>query len=478
MCCLYIKPTKNIQNILSVLSFLLVVNVILLFSVNGNAQTLMSGVNLDPGTIVSENMLQVTGSTTFTLSNGIKVHYKFADKNKNDVQFKAISYGGFSLIKDCDFATAQVLSKVMPFFGLGDYSKTDLPKILAGKTANTSIHISNLTESISGSSITKDVETLLQMIHLHFVKPRFDADAYQVLMKHIDNDIIKRSHTINEKINDSITTTLYGNNNPKQRLFNHDFVKEVSYDKLKAVYKERFNNAADFEFFIVGDIQKSVLRTLLEQYIASIPTNDVKEMWQDNSEPWLQDTIDKDIPLKIEVAKSSVRIGYKKAMAYSLKNELIAKALGDILRLRFTENLREEVGGTYGLSIQASMLKRPLEQVSLQIAFDCNPDNVQQFISMASQEIKKITNGIIAQTDLDKTKANFLKERKLQENYNSYDMSLLINYFREGYNMNAPKNFKDLVNAITAKDLQSFAKALIKDSKSYEIVFSEGVDDR
>ena len=155
------------------------------------------------------------------------MHYKFADKNKNDVQLKAISYGGFSLVKDSALPSAQVLGNVISLSGLGDYSAADLSKILAGKTAKTGVHLSSLTEEITGASTTKDVETLLQMIHLRFVSPRFDKGTYQVLIGNLDNYIARRSHAINEKINDSVTATLYGNNHPKRRLFNNDFVKDI-----------------------------------------------------------------------------------------------------------------------------------------------------------------------------------------------------------------------------------------------------------
>ncbi|MDO5978216.1 M16 family metallopeptidase [Flavivirga spongiicola] len=504
------------QSILSVISFLLIINVLLLlFSVNSNAQslnindslqtgqtikkgilknvkkieedtvlmpymdsfigkTLISGLTIKEGNIVSENMLQATGSTTFTLSNGIKIHYKFADKNKNDVQLKAISYGGLSLVKDNDLPSAQFLGDMMSLSGLGYYSATDLSKILTNKTVKTDIHLSNLTESICSTSTTKDFETLMQMIHLHFVNPRFDTDAYQELIRNLKNNITQRNHIINEKIKDSVTATLYGNNNPKQRLLNNDFIKEVSFDKIKTLYMERFNNAADFEFFIVGDLQKRALRPLLEKYMASIPTNGAKEIWQDNSVPWLQDTIDKDILLPMEPPKSVVRIGYQNTMSYSLKNELIARVLGEILQLRLTEILREETGGTHSVSAKANISKRPVEQASLQIAFDCNPNREGQFITIVNQEVEKIVKGVISQADLDKTRTNYLKERKKHRGYNSYDMHILTNYFREGYNMNDPKNFEDILNTILIKDLEVFTKALIKESKSYKIVFNPG----
>lgn len=434
-----------------------------------SGKSLISGIKIEEGKIVSEVNNEVIGSKTFMLSNGIKVHYKFTDKNKNDIKLNAISDGGMSLVEDSDLPSANLMGNVIQLSGLGDYSPTDLTKVLAGKTASAGINISSLNEAIIGSSVTKDVETMLQMVHLRFVKPRFDMDAYKVLMGNVDNYIIKRSNDIDEKIKDSITVAIYGENNPKQKIFNAEYVAEISFEKIKETYLERFGNASDFEFFIVGDVQIEILKPLLEKYIASIPINNSKELWKDNSVKWQSKAIDKDIYLKMEDPKSSVRIGFKNDIEYSLKNELVAKALGDILNLRFTETLREQEGGTYGASAGASVSKRPVENASVSVSFDCNPEKVEKLIAIVHREIEDMAKGNIQQTDLDKVTANYLKERKEQQEYNNYEMSLLTNYFREGYHMNDPKNFEDLVNNISVADLQEFTKALLENADSYEI---------
>lgn len=434
-------------------------------------KTLITGINIKPGKIVSEVENKSLESTTFKLSNGIRVHYKFANKNKSDVKLSALSDGGMSLLDDSDLASANLLGNVVQYSGLGNYSATDLPKILAGKTADAMVSINNLTESVSGSSVTKDVETMLQMVYLRFVKPRFDQDGYDVIMQNVKNYQVRRSENINEKMKDSMTVALYGNNNPKHRIFNDAFINEISFDKIKSIYKSRFSNASDFEFFIVGDLQKDTLRPLLEKYIASIPTNATREEWKDNTTPWQENNIDKDIYLKMEDPKSSVRITYKNDCNYSIKKSIIASVLGDVLQLRFTETLREEEGGTYGASTVASVSKRPKQEASISVSFDCNPDKVESLIAIVHQEIKKIANGDIQQLDLDKTLTNYLKERKQQKDYNSYDMILLTNFYREGYNINNPKNFEDIINSITKKDIQNFTKTVLKDSKTYEIVF-------
>lgn len=435
------------------------------------AKDLMSGVTLTSGKIVSETKDDDVGATVFTLSNGIKVYYKYADKNKNDVKLRAISDGGMSLIADEDLPSASLLGQVINMSGIGEFSATELPKVLAGKTASASTSISSITESVSGSSTTKDVETMLQLANLRFTKPRFDEKGYNVFMQNVDNYLIRKSQDIKSKMQDSTTVILYGNNNPKQRLFDKSYVADVSFDKMKAIYKSRFGNAADFTFFIVGDVAKEDLKPLLEKYVASIPTNNEKENWKDNTVEWQSKTIDKDVFLAMEDPKTSVRVSVKNDMAYNLKNYYIVKALGDILQLRYTESLREEEGGTYGAGVWSNLSKRPRQEASVSVNFDCNPDLAEKLIAIVHKEMDLIKNGTIQQNDLDKTLTNYLKEREEAKNYNSYQMNLLRNYYREGYNMNDPRNFEDIVKSITAEDIQKAMTNILKDANAYEIVF-------
>lgn len=435
-----------------------------------SGKTLISNIDIKSGKIVSEDKNKDLEATTFKLSNGVNVHYKFADKNKNDVKLQAVSYGGLSLIDDENLPSAKYASTVVQQSGLGDYSVTDLTKVLAGKTASTYVNIASLTESVNGSAVTKDVETMLQMVHLHFVKPRFDEDAYKVFKGQVDNYLIRRSENINEKINDSVKVTLFGKNNPKKPIFNADYAEKIQFGKIKNIYLERFKDASDFEFFIVGDVDKDTLKPLLEKYIASIPTHNTTENFKDNSTPWLSNTIDKDVFLKMEDPKSTVRISYKNDYEYSLKNDLLARTLADILTLRYMETLREDEGGTYGASAYGNVTKRPNEKANLWVQFDCNPDKVETLVAIVHNELKKVATGEISKTDLDKTKNNYLKEYKQQQDYNSYDMSLLVNFYREGYNMNNPENFDNIVNALTIEDIKLFAQNLMKDAKSYEII--------
>lgn len=435
-------------------------------------KNLLVGIKIKNGKLASEKLNSDTGATTFLLSNGIKVHYKFVNKSKNDVRFNAVSYGGLSLVKDADLPSAKYVSTLVGRSGLGEYSNNDLSKVLAGKTASTSISIGGITENVTGKSTTKDVTTLLQMVHLRFVKPRFDKDAYQVLMGGLRNTLISKSNNLEEKIKDSITVAFFGKDNPKQALFTQEYINLVSFETIQKVYSERFKNAADFEFFIVGDISAEQLKPLLVEYIASIPTQKKAETYKDNSTEWLSKKIKKEVLLEMKNPKSAAVVSLTNHFEYSLKNALLARTLGDMLKLRFTTTLREEEGGTYGANAYVSLSKRPVEKATIIVEFDSNPEKVDRLLKIVNQEIAKIADGTISQSDLDKTITNYQKERAQDKSFSQYDMNVLTNFFREGYDMNASANFDDIVKNISVKELQDFTVKILKEANTAQIIIN------
>ncbi|WET01735.1 M16 family metallopeptidase [Flavobacterium sp. YJ01] len=434
-------------------------------------KTLLGNLKINPGKIVSEKKETAIDATTFVLSNGVKVHYKFADKNKKQVNLEAESQGGISLYKFEDMPSAYRSTSLAMMSGIGELSNVDLEKVLKGKIANSYVTINSLKEEVSGSANVKDIETMMELVHLRFVQPRFDAQMYDLLKQRLQNSLKNRENDINAKMQDSLSNIVYGKNNPKIRPLDQKYIDDLSFEKMKSIYLDRFADVSNFQFYIVGDVTPEVLKPLLEKYIASIKGIKRKEKFKIDVPEWTSKKIDRDVFIKMETPKSSVNIAFMKDYTYSQKNRILNSFLGDILTLRYTESLREKEGGTYGAQVKGSLVKDPIAKGGIQITFDCDADKVEHLLPIVYQEIDKIKKGEIAPEDIEKTRKNYLKSREDSKNFNSYSMSLLSNYFEEGYNINDPKNFQDIVKNISAKDIQDFANALLTNADSMEIVF-------
>ncbi|KAA6310109.1 hypothetical protein EZS27_038527, partial [termite gut metagenome] len=88
-----------------------------------------------PGKIVSEKKNGVFGTTTLTLSNGVRVIIKETDFKADEIRMHAFSEGGSSLFPDSEILNMAMINAIVPNGGLGNFSTVDLDKILAGKKA-------------------------------------------------------------------------------------------------------------------------------------------------------------------------------------------------------------------------------------------------------------------------------------------------------------------------------------------------------
>ncbi|MBB4801571.1 zinc protease [Flavobacterium nitrogenifigens] len=435
-------------------------------------KSLMDGVNLKPGKIVSEKEIKEIGATTYILSNGAKVHYKFADKNKKTVNLQAESDGGTSLYNKQDIPSAQRCTEFAMKSGLGSFTQTDLNKILKGKLVSCNTGISSKTEFLVASGNVKDIETMMQLVYLNFKHPRFDKEQFLLMKQGYLNSLKNREKDINFKMMDSLSVAVYGKDNPQIHSLSPKYIEELSPDKMKAIYEDRFSDISNFEFEIVGDVTPEILKPLLEKYIASIEGVKRKESSKYKEPKRVSNKIKKEIFIEMETPKSTVKVSYySKEIAYSQRNKILIYFLNDILKLRYTESLREKEGGTYGAFVSALAAKEPIPAFRLEISFDCDANRVDQLLPVLYQEMDKIKKGEIVSEDIEKTRTNYFKSKADRKNFNRYSIELLNRYIKENYNMDDPKNYEDIVKSVTAKDIQDFANLFLSKAETYEIVF-------
>ena len=406
----------------------------------------------------------------WTLENNSKVIYRRANYEKDNVILSAFSFGGISKLDNNLVLPANLISVIVPMYGAGDYDNVTLQKMLAGKKATVTPGLSETAESINGSSTPKDFETMMQLLYLRFARPRFDQVAHQAIIGRFAGMLGNMEKDPNKIKSDSISMITTGYN-PRTPLLNKESINKITLDDIKKIYTDRFNAADEFTFFIVGNIGKDTVMPMVEKYIGSLPVAGRKETWIDRKVEQPKGKIIREISLPLTIPKSTIFISFAEGMKYNPYNYLGLEVIQGILDIVFTEKVREDKGGTYGVSISLSEQKRPTELAEGMITFDCDPSRANELKAIIYNQLDTIMIKGPSQVNLDKAVSNLLKTREENKMHNSYWSSILTRYYSYDINSNDPANYENILKSYKIKDIKKIAGEMFKKADVVDLIF-------
>ncbi|MEG0464374.1 insulinase family protein [Bacteroides sp.] len=421
------------------------------------------------GKIVSEKENKQFGTTELTLSNGVKVILKKTDFKADEIQMKGVSLGGSSLFPDSEIINIKELNDVIGVGGLGNFSKVDLEKVLAGKKASVKAGIGNLTEAVNGSCSPKDFETLLQLTYLTFTAPRKDVDAFTSYKNRAKASLQNQELNPMVAFSDSIQAAIY-NKHPRAIRLKADMVDKIDYDKIMSMYQDRFKDASDFTFIFVGNVDTAKDKALIAEYLGALPAINRKETFKDNKMDMRKGIYKNEFIKQQETPKTSVLVLYNGTCKYDLKNSILMDMTSQILDLVYTEKVREEAGGTYGVYVGGDITRYPKENAYVQIIFDTAPSKKAELMKIIFAEADKLGISGPSEANLSKVKEYMLKKYTENVKENSYWLKAIDEYLLTG--MDITKNYETTINSVTAKDIQKFAADLLKQKNEVEVTMT------
>lgn len=420
--------------------------------------------------IIATKKLPQFDAEEWTLENGAKVVFRKADFEKDQVQVSSYSKGGTSLYDVDKLASAMVATQFIGAYGLGDYDAITLRKLLTGKQANSAVSISGLSESVGGASTPNDFETMMQLIYLRFEKPRFDKEAHEAMM-HRNYAAIENAPITPQKIMQDSISMIMSNYSKRNLIFNKEFLDKISLEQIEEIYRDRIKDISDFTFFIVGNIDAETVKPLVEKYLGSVKSYNRKETWVDNKVRGPKGRTEKVIELDLTTPKSTVITNFSKDMKVTIPNNLCLNILRGVLDARYLTNIREKEGGTYGVSVQPGSSREPYESYSMAMSFDCDPDKAEHLKSLIYAEIDKLMKEGPTQEEIDKVTSIMKKNNEQSKPHNAYWMSAIQTYYLRGIDVTDPKNFDNIIDKITPKDVKKFTQKLFKGADVVDILF-------
>lgn len=416
-----------------------------------------------PGVIVATSAISELGISEWRFKNGVRVIAKPTAFANDDVRMSAFSNGGTSLAKDADFASARFADTVVSQGGLGSFDAFTLQKALAGKLASVSPHIAELEEGLSGRASSADLTLLFQLVHLSMTAPRRDEQAFSVWRA---RELERASHRLlSPELNfaeemQAITTQ----GHLRRRPVTPELLQQVDLDKALSFYKDRFGDASDFNFVFVGNFTLEQLKPLTELYLGSLPARGRKERWRDVQVKWPDGVTTKTV-LRGHEPKSLVTLSFHGKATFSREADADLHALRDVLRLRLHEVLREDMGGVYGVQVNAGISRRPRQEYTLSISFGCLPENVEKLESASFETIHALQQDGVSEDYLVKVKEARRRSHETELSDNGYWLRELQRAYTFG---DDPRKLVDLgpeLDRITSERVRAAAKQYISEKQ-------------
>ena len=363
------------------------------------------------------------------LGNGVRVALKPTDFREDQVLFQGFSPGGTSLASDEEWIPASSATVLLQGGGLGPFNTTDLRRVLTGKVASARPFISSFEEGVTGSGSPQDLETMFQLIYMTFTAPRADPEYFEVFNTRNRTSLQNRDASPAVAFNDAINRIMT-QDALRSRPVTVETLDHTDLGGSLAFYQDRFEDASDFTFIFVGNIDLDVMRPLVERYLGGLPSTNRVETWRDLGERPPRGVIEEIVRKGLE-PQSQTRLFFTGSIDYGDRSQRLGIAvMTSVLETRLREVLREELGGTYSVSVGSSFSWRPAGQYRLSISFGSDPERADELLAAVYEEIDRLKSSPPDEAEVNDVLEAQRRAWETNQESNSWWLSVLDGRYR------------------------------------------------
>lgn len=419
-----------------------------------------------PGKIVSEQPY-LHGFTELTLSNGMKVYVRTTDFTADQIQMTIKGEGGTSQYADDDIPNFSLITSSITDAGVGDFDATTLRKMLTGKAVRVSPSVGSRGQSISGSGSVKDMKTMFELAWLYFTQPRRDTTAFNSLMNRTRSFLSNRNASPKVDYNDSIRAILYGHH-PRMEPVTQEVVDKADYDRIFQIYQERFADAANFKTVIIGHASLDELRPLICQYLATLPATNRHEQTRWDRIPRIVGGESTHVFRKaMATPLANVSIFYTTDVPFSPQSDLELDFLKRCLSIAYTDSVREEKGGTYGVGVNFELDKDDQPNATLKISYNADPSRYEELNPIIYQQLQHIAEHGPEASSMEKVKKYLVKQYAqlaIDDGYWDY-----VVWHQIDDDADFDRDYCQMVEQMTARQVQLMAQRFLAAHRRIEV---------
>lgn len=417
------------------------------------------------GKVVSTASIPEIGFDVLTLSNGVRVLWKKTDFRADQVLMTGFAQGGAADLGRAAFVPALRGDTYALESGLADFTASQLQKWLtgSGKIATASPSVSRFTRSLGGNCRPADFELMVQLAWLYFTKPAFRPDAFQRM---IDDEVQSLRNQLNSP------GGVYGRTVGEVASDGHWLFDTPTIGEIRALkpadversYREMFNDASEWTFVMVGNIDPAVHVPLVERWLGSLPTK--------SDTPRTTDSDKRYAKLGLRFPKGRISREVRKGIEDQSRTILMIDApyrldpqaafdidaVADLLDIRLRDKLREEKGETYGASVGLSSYSPYRDYGRINISFTGSPDARAGMVADVKDAIRWMKMTVPSAADVQKLREMRFNHLDVAEKENGYWLRGVASALLQGRDPRSVMDGRRRIEKLDARGVHAAAR--------------------
>lgn len=328
----------------------------------------------DPGAVVQQQLLEDIGTTTLTLSNGVRVNIKPMSERKNSILVRADVDGGRISLPPIP-GLAQLTSKVLKDGAMEAHSLDDLRRLTMGRTVALDFALGEDRFTFSGETNNADLELQCKLLAASIMHPGYRPEGEMLLRRNIDAIYTRLETTPNGASGVGTAKALFGND-PRFTMPEKEELLAVTTADVKQAVDANLKEGA-VEVTLVGDFKVDEVLPVVLRTFGAMPARRPEFSEPSDAQrtvifrPWGQrefirynTELDKTIVSRVVYAgdgmdrKRGRRLGVLSSVAGDKVFDGIRAALGESYSPRVSLDLNEEYKDAAYFTVSSAGVKR------------------------------------------------------------------------------------------------------------------------
>jgi zinc protease len=164
---------------------------------------------------------------------------------------------------------------------------------------------------------------------------------------------------------------------------------------------------------------------------------------------------------------ANVSIYYTADVPFTPQSDLELDFLTRVLKIAYTDSVREEKGGTYGVSVAFELDKDDRPNTTLRISYNADPSRYEELNPIIYEQLQHIAKQGPAETSMQKIKEYLVKQYQQAVITNDYWSYVIWHELDDDADFDA--NYCDMVRQMTPQQVQQMAQKILAAKRRIEV---------